>query len=155
MTKVGRAILIVCLGLAPVAALAGATAAIGRPAVLFNPSPSEPPGALSLVFGTASSWPHNRLKNPNGGSCLTEYYDSMYRPLSNFATHLSEGSLSLLQEPIENDAEHIIMAMHGVVSTFALFLREVEKQFPVPQLAIELEKTIQAYADFVDPKPET
>ncbi len=86
---------------------------------------------------------------------LTEYYDSMYRPLSNFGTHLSEGSLSLLQEPIENDAEHIIMAMHGVVSTFALFLREVEKQFSVPHLAIELEKAIQAYADFVDPKPET
>jgi hypothetical protein len=82
---------------------------------------------------------------------LTEYYDSMYRPLSNFGTHLSEGSLSLLQEPIENDAEHIIMAMHGVVSTFALLLREVEKQFSVPNLAAQVEKAIHAYAEFVDP----
>jgi conjugative transfer signal peptidase TraF len=48
MTKAGRAILIICLGLAPVAALAGARAAIGRPAVLFNPSPSEPPGLYRL-----------------------------------------------------------------------------------------------------------
>jgi hypothetical protein len=94
-----------------------------------------------------------QIKDLADAAGLTEYYDSMYRPLSNFGTHLSEGSLSLLQEPIENDADHIVMAIHGVVSTFALLLREVEKQFPVPHLEIELEKTIHAYADFVDPKP--
>jgi conjugative transfer signal peptidase TraF len=48
MTKVRRAIIVVCLGLAPVTVLAGARAAVGRPAVLFNPSPSEPPGLYRL-----------------------------------------------------------------------------------------------------------
>lgn len=80
---------------------------------------------------------------------LTEYYETMYRPLSNFGTHLSEGSLSLLLEPSENDAEHIIMAMHGVVSTFGVFLREIDRLFPVPSLATHVESTISAFADYL------
>jgi conjugative transfer signal peptidase TraF len=48
MKKVARAILIISLGLSPIIGLAGARAALGRPALLFNPSPSEPTGLYRL-----------------------------------------------------------------------------------------------------------
>lgn len=44
MNKVPRAFMIVALGLVPVVGLATARAALGKPALLFNPSPSEPTG---------------------------------------------------------------------------------------------------------------
>jgi conjugative transfer signal peptidase TraF len=40
--------LIIGLGLLPVIGLAGARAALGRPAILYNPSPSEPTGLYRL-----------------------------------------------------------------------------------------------------------
>ncbi len=48
MTKLTRAIFLVCLGLAPVAVLAAARALVGKPLFLFNPSPSEPRGLYRL-----------------------------------------------------------------------------------------------------------
>ena len=48
MKKVARAILIVGLGLSPIIGLAAARAAVGRPVILFNPSPSEPTGLYRL-----------------------------------------------------------------------------------------------------------
>jgi hypothetical protein len=84
---------------------------------------------------------------------LTEYYETMYRPLSNFGTHLSEGSLSQLLEPNENDAEHIFMSMHTVLSGFGLLLREIERLFPVSALAQQVEQNIHSYADFLASQP--
>jgi conjugative transfer signal peptidase TraF len=48
MKKVTRACLTIGLGLLPILALAGTRAAIGRPVLLFNPSPSEPVGLYWL-----------------------------------------------------------------------------------------------------------
>jgi conjugative transfer signal peptidase TraF len=48
MKKVAQAILIISLGVSPIIGLAGARAALGKPALLFNPSPSEPTGLYRL-----------------------------------------------------------------------------------------------------------
>ncbi len=44
MKKYARCTLTVCLGLLPVIGLASARALLGKPAILYNPSPSEPTG---------------------------------------------------------------------------------------------------------------
>lgn len=49
MRKSIRAVITVCTGLAPIVIIAGAGAAVGRPVVLYNPSPSEPPGFYRLA----------------------------------------------------------------------------------------------------------
>jgi conjugative transfer signal peptidase TraF len=49
MNRAGRAGAIVCLGLAPVMLLAWLTSGIQRPLILYNASPSEPPGFYRLT----------------------------------------------------------------------------------------------------------
>jgi len=48
MEKYALCTLMVGLGLAPIGRFASARAPLGRPAVLYNPSPSEPPGLYWL-----------------------------------------------------------------------------------------------------------
>lgn len=80
---------------------------------------------------------------------LMEYYETMYRPLSNFGTHLSEGSLSALLEPAANDSQHIRMALHSALSTYILLLREASRFHPVAAIDAVVAPLTHRFADLI------
>jgi conjugative transfer signal peptidase TraF len=49
MNRAGRAAAVICLGLAPITLLAWLSAGVQRPLILYNASPSEPPGFYRLT----------------------------------------------------------------------------------------------------------
>jgi hypothetical protein len=78
---------------------------------------------------------------------LLEYYETMYRPLSNFGTHLSEGSLSALLEPIENNISHVRMAMHGALTAYVLLLREASRFHAVESIDVDVSHATERFSD--------
>jgi hypothetical protein len=91
----------------------------------------------------------------NGSNCwnmaheadLLEYYETMYRPLSNFGTPLSEGSLSALLEPIESNTQHVRMAMHSSLTAYVLLLREAGRFHPVASIDVLVEQATHRFAE--------
>jgi conjugative transfer signal peptidase TraF len=67
MKKIARSIVIVALGLLPVIGLASARAALGRPALLYNPSPSEPTGLYRLSESSPAPGRIIAFKVPDAG----------------------------------------------------------------------------------------
>ena len=103
MKKVARGILIVGLGLLPVISLAVAHAAVGRPAVLFNPSPSEPTGLYRLSTSPPAPGRLIAFKVPKAGQAYAD-------------AHLGQIARAAILKEVAAGEGAIICEQDGVVS---------------------------------------
>lgn len=103
MNKIAHALVLIALGLCPVVALAAARAALGKPALLFNPSPSEPPGLYRLSTMSPTSGQLIAFKVPAPGRVYAD-------------THLGTVARAAILKQIAAGAGALVCEGHGTVT---------------------------------------